>query len=850
MATGFSVRVDIGGRVLPSLAASVGSAKAQVKGLEATLTGIGARINAPFIAAQKTIANTSKHLAKVQRHGRNLAMTVTAPAAFLGASMFKGAVDFEKALNLSEALGDLPSAERSGLETLAQNLAKRYDAGGAAGIVKTTMELMKAGLTFEQAKGSLEQVLATAAVSGDMTAEDVGASLSKSLAQFQMPAATLDQVTKSARLVTDRMTYAAVSTVASMKDISESFKYAGGVMSATGNGLDQTTAMVMSFANAGVLGAESGVALRSALVRLVKMPKNGLAALSRIGMNLGDYTSARPVTGKAVVGGLQAGGIDASKIERQIDGIIKANAGRGPAALGAAITQAVQSHLGSSSAVDASTIAESVNAAITAAGSKVDVVKFFSDLKAKFDSGAAGMGDIAAILEARHISRYMALLRTDLPALIAQVGKETEGYAQSRYGIVQKGLPAELTRLAASFDLFQKSLVKAVAPEISAMFERIADGFERIGKANPLVLKLGVGLTAIAAAAGPLMFAAGALGRLGTFAIGALLAPISGLAQGVVMLGGALAGGVLAGLARLRAAMAGLLVLNAVGGAGAVFSALGGGLLALGRSVLMFPVVALRAIGMAMWALVANPVGIIIGTIVAALTALGVWVYNNWNGIKQFFSGFGESFMEGLGPAGDAVRKVSDGLGSVVSWLDQLLGPISATDSQWKSWGATLGGGVASGVALVISGISKLIGFLSTVASKAIAAGSAIRGMFSSGSAPAPMSLPKPAGARALGGPVSFGKPYLVGERGPELFVPGATGRIETNNTLRRLTTDGTAAVAATESRTVRSGAINVTNHWTINGADDPRGVADQIDSRFSELMRRLESEQRGLLSD
>ena len=31
---------------------------------------------------------------------------------------------------------------------------------------------------------------------------------------------------------------------------------------------------------------------------------------------------------------------------------------------------------------------------------------------------------------------------------------------------------------------------------------------------------------------------------------------------------------------------------------------------------------------------------------------------------------------------------------------------------------------------------------------------------------------------RAIGGPVSAGRPYIVGERGPELFVPGAAGRI------------------------------------------------------------------------
>ena len=34
---------------------------------------------------------------------------------------------------------------------------------------------------------------------------------------------------------------------------------------------------------------------------------------------------------------------------------------------------------------------------------------------------------------------------------------------------------------------------------------------------------------------------------------------------------------------------------------------------------------------------------------------------------------------------------------------------------------------------------------------------------------------------RATGGPVSAGQPYVVGERGPEVFVPSAAGRIEPN---------------------------------------------------------------------
>ena len=37
------------------------------------------------------------------------------------------------------------------------------------------------------------------------------------------------------------------------------------------------------------------------------------------------------------------------------------------------------------------------------------------------------------------------------------------------------------------------------------------------------------------------------------------------------------------------------------------------------------------------------------------------------------------------------------------------------------------------------------------------------------------------AGAREFGGPVSNGKSYLVGERGPEIFTPNSAGSITSN---------------------------------------------------------------------
>jgi len=59
---------------------------------------------------------------------------------------------------------------------------------------------------------------------------------------------------------------------------------------------------------------------------------------------------------------------------------------------------------------------------------------------------------------------------------------------------------------------------------------------------------------------------------------------------------------------------------------------------------------------------------------------------------------------------------------------------------------------------------------------------------------------------RAVGGPVTAGKPFVVGENGPEVFVPQSSGRIIPNG----------------------SGGGNAVN-ITVNGADNPEVVAQKV---------------------
>jgi TP901 family phage tail tape measure protein len=79
--------------------------------------------------------------------------------------------------------------------------------------------------------------------------------------------------------------------------------------------------------------------------------------------------------------------------------------------------------------------------------------------------------------------------------------------------------------------------------------------------------------------------------------------------------------------------------------------------------------------------------------------------------------------------------------------------------------------------------------------------------------------------ARAMGGPVSGGQPYLVGERGPELFVPSSSGRVEPNSSLGGTT------------------VINITVNLT--GGGDPGSMKRSGQQVAAEVARQVDQARR-----
>lgn len=79
-------------------------------------------------------------------------------------------------------------------------------------------------------------------------------------------------------------------------------------------------------------------------------------------------------------------------------------------------------------------------------------------------------------------------------------------------------------------------------------------------------------------------------------------------------------------------------------------------------------------------------------------------------------------------------------------------------------------------------------------------------------------SLSQGVGARALGGPVSGATPYLVGEKGPEIFVPRNSGTIIPNNRLNEYNDDNELSLLNLGNITARAlgGIVNFGNKYLV----------------------------------
>ncbi|TAH67643.1 MAG: phage tail tape measure protein [Rhodopseudomonas palustris] len=755
------------------------------------------------------------NMAAVSRNAATLGATVGAPLALLGAMGAKTAFEFEKAGNMLEALGDATAEQRKEFEKFANTLNSKYPQS-LTEILNTGTELLKAGLDFKQMLGALDPTLATA-ILGEMKPSEVATMISSAINAFQMPKETTEQALKSTTTIADRMSYAAVKTTASLRDMGEMFKYVAGAAGATGSTIDDVTAMAMAFSANKVNGSEAGVALRSAIVRMVKMPAPGMAALERMGLNLRDYQKgAQPISADRIISGLTAGGIDAAPMKKQIEAMVNdPGLKNAPLKLAAKVSALIQESLkNSGSALDAKTIAENVQESIVAAGTKIDLMKFFADIKQKLADGTATMGDISAIFEGRHFARMQAIFAANLDELKRQIEKNAPGYADERYKVANKGIVGQIRELTAAWEGLNIAVGRAVFGEADGAIQGVTKSLRAMSELSPTTLKVVTYIGLATAALIPLGLA------------------ISGAAAAIKLIGASI------GLVAGAVAALGLPVTLVIGtlAAGAVY------------------VVTHWDEVLQLWQRLKEPWGTLreeMGKTRAAMAQPWSDLPGNMQKTGQNIAGPWDNIREKLASTRDLITGAFEGLGDKIAatWskisepmaqaIADIGAKIRASASVLYEAGVELLSQLWAGMK---AKFGELLGWVSGIGAK-------IKGALGMGGGAAPGGgAPAVDGARAAGGPVRAGATYLVGEQGPELWrAPGSGSIVNALDTVREIKRQALAGAAQRSG----GGGTSVTNNVSISvqasPGQSPEAVAAAVERRLSDKLNQLS---RGAYSD
>ncbi|KAB0538204.1 hypothetical protein HNQ68_001981 [Pseudochrobactrum saccharolyticum] len=490
-------------RLIDAVTAPARAAANSIRGIGTAVDSTNARRLAIGGAINTMVTDVGKATDRLRRNFNNMTSGLSMPASFLTFFGARSVYDFEKTSNALQAVTNVTDVQRKSIQSYAKELNELFPATNSE-IMKGTFELGRAGFKYEQIMGSMKGML-NLALAGDIEIKESADIATNVLTAMRLPMKTVEQASESLTRVNDALAYAASNSNTDVRMMGETFKYVGPMAAAAGMSIEEVSAASMVMARNGIRASEAGVAMRSALVRMVRPTKPMLAALERLNINVNDFVKGgRQISAQDIVSSLAVDGIDATSYAKQIEQVLNdPSLKKSLSKLTEKLTNVIG---GDGSVMDKSKLAETITEALTAAGSEVDFFGFIRTLREK----GADLGDIARVFDARQGSRLITLLAGDLDKALSDVENGAKGATDRMAKIMMKGIVGDWAAFTASIEnLFVMLGESGVLKTASEAIKWAADGLKSLSESNPKLLEFGTYAIMIMAALGPIAIIGG-----------------------------------------------------------------------------------------------------------------------------------------------------------------------------------------------------------------------------------------------------------------------------------------------------------------------------------------------------
>lgn len=252
----------------------------------ATVAELNVTIGADTMLLERGLSGVNTRLknfgADLTRVGTQMTIGITAPIALMGAAVIKVGTDYERAMNIFQAVTRASGDEMSRAAKLAQQLGAdmQLPATSAGDAAKAMTELAKGGLTASEAMDAARGTLQLAAAAGidEARAAEIAAN---ALNAFGLAAS-------EAGRVSDLLAAAANASSAEINDIALSMQQSSAVAAQLKIPIEDLVTVIGEMANAGIKGSDAGTSLRVMLSRLNPETDKAKDAMKALGVNVFD----------------------------------------------------------------------------------------------------------------------------------------------------------------------------------------------------------------------------------------------------------------------------------------------------------------------------------------------------------------------------------------------------------------------------------------------------------------------------------------------------------------------------------------------------------------------------------